>query len=187
MIDDNYLSLATIDIKPGETKEVSLLLNNQNEVKAVQGNVKLPKGLSFATKSNGRLDVSNNNARSEDFTLSCALQDDGSMTFAHYSPDGFAYDGNEGGIFTFKIKADENAAPGNYEIKLSEMVLSIEGVAYEEPDRTSILNITSTSDVNALDGVEDVGTYYTLDGKKLSGKPTRKGVYIKNGKKFVVK
>lgn len=187
MIDDNYLSLATIDIKPGETKEVSLLLNNQNEVKAVQGNVKLPKGLSFATKSNGRLDVSNNNARSEDFTLSCALQDDGSMTFAHYSPDGFAYDGNEGGIFTFKIKADENAAPGNYEIKLSEMVLSIEGVAYEEADRTSILNITSTSGINALDSAENVGTYYTLDGKKLSGKPTRKGVYIKNGKKYVVK
>ena len=141
MTDNNYLSLPTIDIKPGETKYVSMLLTNAKEVKAVQGNIKLPSGLSFVTKSNGRLDVSNVNSRSEDFTLSCALQDDGSMTFAHYSADGFAYDGNEGGIFTFKIKADENAAPGGYEVKLSEMVLSIEGVAYEQEDRTSVVNI----------------------------------------------
>jgi hypothetical protein len=30
-------------------------------------------------------------------------------------------------------------------------------------------------------------TWYTLDGRKLSGKPTKKGVYINNGKKTVVK
>ena len=186
MTDDNYMSLATIDIKPGETKEVALLLNNQNEVKAVQGNLKLPAGLTFATKSNGRLDVKNNDSRSEDFTLSCALQDDGSMTFAHYSADGFAYDGNEGGIFIFKIKADENAAPGSYEVKLSEMVLSIEGVAYEEADRTCPLNITSTNGISEIT-IDDSSQVYTLDGLKVSGKPTKPGVYIRNGRKFVVK
>ncbi len=29
--------------------------------------------------------------------------------------------------------------------------------------------------------------YYTLDGRKLQGKPTKKGIYIVNGKKVVVK
>ena len=29
--------------------------------------------------------------------------------------------------------------------------------------------------------------WYTLDGRKLSGKPNAKGVYIQNGKKIVVK
>ena len=29
--------------------------------------------------------------------------------------------------------------------------------------------------------------YYTLDGRKLNGKPTQKGIYIVNGKKIVVK
>lgn len=29
--------------------------------------------------------------------------------------------------------------------------------------------------------------WYTLDGQKLSGKPTKRGVYIYNGKKAVVK
>ncbi|MCR4603215.1 MAG: hypothetical protein K5683_06760, partial [Prevotella sp.] len=28
--------------------------------------------------------------------------------------------------------------------------------------------------------------WYTLDGRKLSGKPSQKGVYIVNGKKFAI-
>ena len=30
------------------------------------------------------------------------------------------------------------------------------------------------------------GTWFTLDGKRLDGKPTRKGIYVRNGKKLVV-
>ena len=29
--------------------------------------------------------------------------------------------------------------------------------------------------------------WYTLDGRRLTGKPTQRGLYINNGKKFVVK
>ena len=29
--------------------------------------------------------------------------------------------------------------------------------------------------------------YYTLDGRKLDGKPTKKGVYVNNGRKVVIK
>ena len=30
-------------------------------------------------------------------------------------------------------------------------------------------------------------TYYDLQGRKLQGKPTHKGIYINNGKKYVAK
>ncbi len=33
----------------------------------------------------------------------------------------------------------------------------------------------------------DAGDYYTLDGRKVSGHPARKGIYIHNGRKVVVK
>ncbi len=33
----------------------------------------------------------------------------------------------------------------------------------------------------------ETGTWYTLDGKKLAGKPTQKGLYICNGRKIVIK
>jgi hypothetical protein len=29
--------------------------------------------------------------------------------------------------------------------------------------------------------------WYTLDGRKLSGKPTQKGIYVNSGKKVLVK
>jgi hypothetical protein len=31
------------------------------------------------------------------------------------------------------------------------------------------------------------GAWYSLDGRKLSGKPTKSGVYVNGGKKFVIK
>lgn len=189
MADDNYLHLANITIKPGETQEVQLLMTNTNEAKAIQGNIKLPAGLSFVTKSNGRLDVKNIDSRSEDFTLSCAIQNDGSMTFAHYSADGFAYEGSEGGIFTFKIKADEDAAAGTYDVVLSDVVISIDGVGYDIPNRTSSLTVTGTSGISltSVSSPEGEGKWYTLNGQKLNGKPTQKGVYIQSGKKVVIK
>ena len=185
--DDNYLHLATISLKPGETKEIEMILTNGNAVAAVQGNVKLPDGVSFVTKSNGRLDVKNIDSRSEDFTLSCALQEDGSMTFAHYSADGFTYDGSDGGIFTFKVKADENAVAGNYNVNLSDVVLSINGVGYELTNRTSTLTVgNGTTGIRSIDNSPlTTDSWYSLDGKKLAGEPTRKGVYIVNGKKVM--
>ncbi len=139
--ESNYLHLDQVDMEPGETKEVELLLTNSSTVAAVQGNIKLPEGLSFVMKNDVRADVSNIDLRAEDFTLSCALQEDGSLTFAQYSPDGLIYVGNSGGIFKFKIKAAENAKPGNYEITLSDVVLSVDGVGVDIPNRTSVLHI----------------------------------------------
>ena len=187
--DNNYLHLVDIDMNPGETKEVQLMMTNAGMVAASQGNIKLPAGLSFVTKSNGRPDVKNIDTRSEDFTLSCALQDDGSMTFAQYSADGFAYTGNEGGIFTFKVKAAEDAVPGTYSVALTGVVLSINGVGYDIPDRTSSLTISETSGIDgfSLDDTKNDGKYYSLDGRMLQGKPILKGIYLNNGKKVVVK
>ena len=45
--------------------------------------------------------------------------------------------------------------------------------------------IVSVSKESGSEGV--VGAWYTLDGVKLVGKPTKKGLYIHNGKKVVIK
>ncbi|MDY6248923.1 MAG: leucine-rich repeat protein [Prevotella sp.] len=42
------------------------------------------------------------------------------------------------------------------------------------------------TDINSVDSGElTVDSWYTIDGKKLSGEPTKKGIYIYNGKKVV--
>ena len=47
-------------------------------------------------------------------------------------------------------------------------------------DNTTRIDETTISD--ALDG-----DYYDLNGRKLNAVPTRKGIYIKNGRKVVVR
>ena len=49
-----------------------------------------------------------------------------------------------------------------------------------EGDNTGIENIEKTIDSQS-------GAWYTLDGRSLSSKPTKKGIYLQSGKKIVVK
>ena len=62
-----------------------------------------------------------------------------------------------------------------------------------EWDTTDLLTTTGTLRVKASTGIDNIaakdntpGTTYTLDGKPVES-PTKKGVYIKNGKKMVIK
>ena len=51
----------------------------------------------------------------------------------------------------------------------------------ETDEPTGIRSITP-----AVSPMSD-GSFYTLDGRKLSSKPTQRGIYIVNGKKVVIK
>ena len=45
---------------------------------------------------------------------------------------------------------------------------------------------TAIQEVRAFDN-SNKDTYYTLDGRALNGQPTAAGIYIKGGKKIVIK
>ncbi len=51
----------------------------------------------------------------------------------------------------------------------------------DEGETTGIMSVEYSSEGQTDDSM------YTLDGRKLSGKPTTKGLYIKNGRKVVIK
>ncbi|MDY6328675.1 MAG: hypothetical protein SPL51_04245, partial [Lachnospiraceae bacterium] len=53
----------------------------------------------------------------------------------------------------------------------------------EEPDGST----TAISTINAEGVAVPAEGWYTLNGVKLQGVPTEKGIYIHNGKKLVVK
>ncbi len=46
---------------------------------------------------------------------------------------------------------------------------------------------TGIDGVVASDSMDENGGYYSVDGRKIKGMPTQKGIYIQNGKKVVVK
>ena len=61
------------------------------------------------------------------------------------------------------------------------------------PETISVRLISANGDLNAIGtlhtktGEVTLDGWYTLDGTRLSGKPTRKGIYVNNGKKIVLK
>lgn len=57
------------------------------------------------------------------------------------------------------------------------------------PSARITLVFDEATGVNEVIGVKEVndGSWYDLNGRKLNGMPTKKGVYILNGKKVVVK
>ena len=59
------------------------------------------------------------------------------------------------------------------------------------PDAIDVVwdNEDGTTGVNEVKEVNEVNdnSWYTLDGRKLSGRPTQKGLYINNGRKVVIK
>ena len=48
-------------------------------------------------------------------------------------------------------------------------------------------NTTAISAPESHASTELSGDYYTLDGRKLQGKPTQKGIYVRNGRKIIIK
>ena len=51
---------------------------------------------------------------------------------------------------------------------------------------------TDPAGINSIDNSQsairsEAGEWYTIDGRKLSGKPVQKGIYIVNGRKVAVK
>lgn len=53
--------------------------------------------------------------------------------------------------------------------------------------RSIIIVEDGATGIRLVDGVQADGDWYDLSGRRLSGKPASKGVYIQNGKKVVIK
>ena len=82
----------------------------------------------------------------------------------------------------FKIGEDGAAAPR----------LTGFNIDFGEGDNaTGIINVSAETRNNAdgwfSDQQSECGVAFSLDGRKLDGQPTAKGLYIVNGKKVIVK
>ncbi len=62
--------------------------------------------------------------------------------------------------------------------------------AASSPSYSSIIQLVNTGEVTNINGIEkdaDESDWYDMSGRKLDGRPTKKGVYIKNNKKIVIR
>lgn len=92
--------------------------------------------------------------------------------------DGNMYVLNNGsqGVGFYKLKDGKSLSPGKAYLYYSGS-LARDFFGFDET--TSLREISNEK--------LEISNYYTLDGRKIQGKPTTKGLYIVNGKKVVIK
>jgi hypothetical protein len=168
---EDIVTISDFRISVGETKEVSISLENETEYVAFQFDIYLPEGITVESFSADR------NRMPESTTLDMYQQMDGAYRFISAAVGGKPMTGNSGSIVTLTVKASESLAYGEYygyfdKIKLSKADAT--GPTYgwmsflvivEEP---SVVTVTSCSREY---GEDNPMFEYTVTGGSLESEP----------------
>ena len=151
------MSGESISLMPGETRRVSIMLDNEMDYSAFQLDMRLPEGL---TASNFNL---TDRAGSHAFDVNTLKN--GSVRALCYSPAIEVIEGHEGVLLTFDVTATDNVV-GSIIVDDIEMVTA--------NCQTVLMNnftigVNSTTSVNELSGVKAVARvdYFNLAGQQI--------------------
>ena len=148
----------------------------------------------------GQFDVNTIGINTVNFTI-----DKGQAEIEIVPPDNVEYDGNPHGVEVILVTGDTQPIVTYYEVddygNLNEMtgIPVLEGVYFAEvvvPESNFYYGTQGSAGpyiiyiptgVEELTiGTEDNGAWYTIDGRRIVA-PTQRGIYIHNGKKYIVK
>lgn len=125
----NRLYLEDFTISPGETMQLALILENEEQFTAFQTDLILPEGLTVVQEDGEYLlDLSDRNA--SDQAIISKLRHDGAIRMVSFSIGVKPYKGNSGALVVVNLAAAEDfVAPTIVEIKNSRIVTT-EGVEF---------------------------------------------------------
>ncbi len=184
-------TVKNVSVEKGGTVTVDFELTNAaHDFSGIQMDIDLGEGLSFATKSNGKVNVTKGaRLEDEDFTLSVAKQEGNQYRALGYYTDGSVIPEKSGTLFTLTLQADESLADGKtFNCQLDNITLSTknnEKIQQETQTFTvTIGDATGISDLFNEDGTPAV--MYDLTGKRIET-PAKSGqvIIVKKGGKVV--
>ena len=111
--------IAPVNVVPGESKTITLNLDNSQVFRGFQTDIELPEGLKIASKSNGNFDISLTDRGSSSFSVSSNLMSDGSVRILGYSTQGESIKGNKGALVRISVRAASDFLGGNIKLKNS--------------------------------------------------------------------
>ena len=178
---DNTLSLEPLEISAGETKELTISLENDMDITLVQFDLKLPQGLSIPVNSRNRFIVAiTDRTTLEDHSLNVNAID-GVYRILLASMTNTEIEGNNGALFKVTLAADDTFAGGTISIDKIELV---------SPNETAVHPASVSIDVQTPSAIHDVTTLpypkgqsvYNLGGRKVS-RTRQRGITIVDGRK----
>jgi len=153
-----------VNIVPGESKTITLSLNNSQVFRGFQTDIELPEGLRVVSKSNGAFDISLTDRLSSSFSVSSNLVSDGSVRILSYSSQGESIKGNEGALVRISVRASSDFA-GGY-IRLKNSIFSDVKNQDVKMENSQILVGTKEQNSISVKGGEihpEVSTAFSLD------------------------
>ena len=111
--------IAPVNIAPGDSKTITLNLDNSQVFRGFQTDIELPEGLKIASKSNGNFDISLTDRGSSSFSVSSNLMSDGSVRILGYSTQGESIKGNQGALVRISVRASSDFSGGYIKLKNS--------------------------------------------------------------------
>lgn len=181
---------SNITVAPGETATLPVNLENSGKYCSFQFDILLPKGITVDSTVNQsgkvRYSASLVTSRCVDHSLTSNLIRGNRYRVIVFSLSNTDVEGANGPVVNIKLKAEKDAAEGDYTLKMERVVLATaDEKEYYPADSESTVTVSANTGVNSISIDPSSVKVYDLQGRKVN-KPTQ-GVYIINGKKVVIK
>ena len=165
-------------------------LENSGKYCSFQFDILLPKGITVDSTVNQsgkvRYSASLVTSRCVDHSLTSNLIRGNRYRVIVFSLSNTDVEGANGPVVNIKLKAEKDAAEGDYTLKMERVVLATaDEKEYYPADSESTVTVSANTGVNSISIDPSSVKVYDLQGRKVN-KPTQ-GVYIINGKKVVIK
>lgn len=123
-INTNRLMCEDLKSSSGSTATLKLILDNEDEVKLCQFDLRLPEGVTVATKSNGKLDAKLTE-RAESHSVSSKVLSNGDYRFVISSMNNDLFTGNSGALLFITLNISATMEAGEYTMKVLNSELSV--------------------------------------------------------------
>ena len=189
----NVLYINRTEATSGNSVMLSVNMKNSVQAEGFGFDLYLPSGITVAKDADGfpeaYLSTKRTTARKTN-TFESTIRSDGSLRVFAASTNGSVISGNDGEVCTVVVNISSDMEEGEYPIILREITISDVNAQSHDVDmvKSTLVVRKSAIGINTIDNDQwTKDTWFTINGIRLKDKPTKKGIYIHNGKKVIVK
>lgn len=118
------VKVTSVSMMPGESKTLSVELENETSMIAFEFWMRLPEGVTIAKDEDGDFAVTKNSTRLGKHDLTVALDKDGRYHYLCYSNPIRNIKNNSGELLSIELVCAENVADGNYTGRIENVIFS---------------------------------------------------------------
>ena len=180
-------------IAAGETKVIPVLMENPDEkFSQLQFDITLPEGIEIPEyfdeeQFDDVKDIKRGSRTKSVYSIQTQPVGEALRVLCITQNSKAFFTGESGDVLLITVKAADNIAIGDVDIKITNTVLSRQdGTTYKPADCTATVSVTDGTGIDEVKGENGEGkTIYDLQGRKVE--VSSEGLYIIDGKKVVVK